>query len=125
LIVLLVQGSGLLIQSSTRSTFKKERKKNMLSPTVEEALETPVQEQETPATTITRPAANKSKPKPVKPKPVTDGPVYLLLSANGKYKELSESELQTEAASVVKDPTLRLVKGQFLVPQISFNLTGE
>jgi hypothetical protein len=100
----------------------------MLNPTVEEALETPVREEEAPVPPVlaaTKPAANKPKPKPVKPKPVADGPVYLLLSANGKYKELSEDELQTEAASVVKDPTLRLVKGQFLVPQISFKLTED
>ncbi len=104
----------------------------MLSPTVEELLETPVQEQEVPAPAEPKPALNpvgrvgkQPKPKPVKPKPVTDGPVYLILSANGKYRELSEAELQIEAASVVKDPSLRLVKGQFLVPQISFNLTEE
>jgi hypothetical protein len=98
----------------------------MLNPTAEELLEAPVQEPETPAPAATKPATNKqTKPKPAKPKPVTDGPIYLLLSANGKYRELSEAELQVEAAGVVKDPSLRLVKGQFLVPQISFKLTEE
>jgi hypothetical protein len=48
-----------------------------------------------------------------------------LLFANGKYKELRESELNTEAAGVLKDQTLRLVKGQYLVPQISFKFADE
>jgi len=69
----------------------------------------------------------KAKPKPAaKPKPVTTtGPVYLLLFANGKYKELREAELNSEAASVLKDPSLRLIKGQILVPQISFKADDE
>ena len=79
-------------------------------------------------------AAAKGKPKAAKPKPVNkpvtkpannNGPVYLLLFANGKYKELRESELNTEAAGVLKDQTLRLVKGQCLVPQISFKVADE
>lgn len=49
------------------------------------------------------------------------GPLYLLLSSNGKYKELAESQLQTEAADMLKDPQLRLVKGVEMKPQISFN----
>lgn len=69
-------------------------------------------------------AAKPAKPKPAKAKQDntvnTEGPIFLLLYPNGKYKELSESELQLEAASVVKDATLRLIKGQFLVPMISF-----
>ncbi len=79
------------------------------------------------AETSTKQAAAKPKPKPVvKPKPVTTtGPVYLLLFANGKYKELRESELNSEAASVLKDPSLRLIKGQILVPQISFKSDDE
>ncbi|HKX32623.1 MAG TPA: hypothetical protein VJ302_33365 [Blastocatellia bacterium] len=102
----------------------------MLNPTVEESPEAPEQEQEAPASGISKPVAARSKAKAAQPKsesepskPVSNGPIYLLLSANGKYKELSEAELQIEAASVLKDPTLRLVKGQYLVPQISFNLT--
>ncbi|MGE0127275.1 MAG: hypothetical protein AB7U82_04130 [Blastocatellales bacterium] len=71
-----------------------------------------------------------AKPKPAKPKPITklasdNGPIYLLLFSNGKYKELRESELNTEAAGVLKDQTLRLVKGQFLIPQISFKVADE
>ncbi|MEP7343247.1 MAG: hypothetical protein ABI977_36310 [Acidobacteriota bacterium] len=76
----------------------------------------------------TKSAAAKAKPKPiVKPKPVSlpNGPVYLLLFANGKYKELRESELNSEAASVLKDPSLRLIKGQTLIPQISFKAADE
>lgn len=70
------------------------------------------------------------RPKPAKPKPVAkpasnDGPIYLLLFSNGKYKELRESELSAEAAGVLKDQKLRLVKGQFLIPQISFKVADE
>jgi len=80
------------------------------------------------AGTSTKSAATKAKPRPAaKPKPAgqSTGPVYLLLYANGKYKELRESELNSEAASVLKDPSLRLVKGQALVPQISFRAADE
>jgi len=79
-------------------------------------------------------ASTKTKPKLAKPKPVNkpvskpsnnNGPLYLLLFANGKYKELHEAELNTEAAGVLKDQTLRLVKGQCLVPQISFKVADE
>ena len=88
------------------------------------------QEQETPASASEKTAASKAKPKAAKPKPVSkpatnNGPIYLLLFSNGKYKELRESELNTEAASVLKDQTLRLVKGQCLVPQISFKVADE
>jgi len=33
--------------------------------------------------------------------------------------------LNTEAAGVLKDQTLRLIKGQCLVPQISFKVADE
>ncbi|MDX2031358.1 MAG: hypothetical protein SF339_11845 [Blastocatellia bacterium] len=74
--------------------------------------------------------AAKSKPKAAKPKPaptpaVSTGPLYLLLAANGKYRELQEADLVTEAAGVLRDPSLRLVKAQSLTPQISFKLTDE
>lgn len=102
----------------------------------EENLDTPLTEAspessdagESTAETKTKSAA-KAKPKPVaaKPKPIaqSNGPVYLLLYANGKYKELRESELNTEAAGVLKDPSLRLIKGQALIPQISFKTAEE
>ncbi|MGH9801055.1 MAG: hypothetical protein ACRD82_11875 [Blastocatellia bacterium] len=85
---------------------------------------------ETTAEIYDKPATPKAaKPKPVaaKPKPAaqSSGPVFLLLYANGKYKELRESELNTEAADVLKDPSLRLVKGLNLVPQISFKTAEE
>ncbi|HEX4950272.1 MAG TPA: hypothetical protein VFZ34_26645 [Blastocatellia bacterium] len=64
-------------------------------------------------------------PKAAKPKPPTNGPVYLLLSKNGKYKELREADLMKEAAHIFKDPSLRLVKGQYLVPQITFKAPDE
>ena len=88
------------------------------------------QEQETPAPASKKTTDSKAKLKAAKPKPVSkpannNGPIYLLLFSNGKYKELRESELNTEAASVLKDQTLRLVKGQCLVPQISFKVADE
>ncbi len=85
------------------------------------------QDEEKAATANEKSTPAKAKPKPaVKPKPVNNnGPIYLLLFANGKYKELKESELTTEAAGVLKDPSLRLVKGQCLVPQISFKVADE
>jgi hypothetical protein len=48
------------------------------------------------------------------------GPVYVLLHKNGKYQELRESELDSEAGRILKDPGLRLVKGEFLIPHITF-----
>jgi hypothetical protein len=89
---------------------------------------------EIPDPAFEKTAAAKAKPKAAKPKPVNKpvsrpanngGPIYILLFANGKYKELRESELNTEAAGVLKDQTLRLVKGQYLVPQISFKFADE
>ena len=65
------------------------------------------------------------KQKTVRPKPVSSGPVYLLLGPNGKYKELRESELLTQAAMLLKDPSLRLVKGHMLVPTISFKAVED
>jgi hypothetical protein len=87
-------------------------------------------EREAPVSAVEKAATSKPKPKTPKPKAVakptnSDGPIYLLLFANGKYKELRESELNAEAASVLKDPTLRLVKGRFLIPQISFKVADE
>ncbi len=100
----------------------------------EDNLDTPTTE--TTATTEAAPgnaskpaAAKTAKPKPVaKPKPAAppaSGPVFLLLYPNGKYKELRESELNTEAADVLKDPSLRLVKALPLIPQISFKSVDE
>ena len=70
-------------------------------------------------------ATGKPAPKPAKPKFPTNGTVYLLLSKNGKYKELREADLLKEAATILKDPSLRLVKGQYLVPQITFKPFDE
>ncbi|MDX2043075.1 MAG: hypothetical protein SF097_17785 [Acidobacteriota bacterium] len=100
----------------------------------ESNLDTPSNETaaatETAAEASSKPAAPKAakpKPAPAKPKPAaqSSGPVFLLLYPNGKYKELRESELNTEAADVLKDPSLRLVKGLPLIPQISFKSADE
>jgi len=106
----------------------------MLNTRDKEPTEPELTTAEMPAPAFEKMAAAKAKPKAVKPKPVSkpvskpannDGPIYLLLFANGKYKELRESELTTEAAGVLKDQTLRLIKGQCLVPQISFKVADE
>ena len=97
---------------------------------IEPELTTP----EIPVPAFEKKAAAKAKSKAAKPKPIikpvskpanNNGPIYLLLFANGKYKELRESELNTEAAGVLKDQTLRLIKGQYLVPEISFKVADE
>ena len=98
---------------------------NLDTPTIETAAKS-----EAAAESSSKPAAPKAaKPKPVaaKPKPAANnaGPVFLLLYPNGKYKELRESELNTEAADVLKDPSLRMVKGLPLIPQISFKSPDE
>lgn len=64
--------------------------------------------------------ARQAKPKAPRAKQPSNGKVLLLLSKNGKYKELRESDLLNQAATLLKDPSLRLVKGQLLVPTISF-----
>ncbi|MFN0084686.1 MAG: hypothetical protein ACKVX9_04795 [Blastocatellia bacterium] len=72
--------------------------------------------------------AAKSKPKPARPRPapaVNTGPLYLLLAANGKYRELQEADLLAEAAGVLRDPSLRLVRAQSLTPRISFKTADE
>jgi hypothetical protein len=58
-------------------------------------------------------------------KPPANGTVYLLLGKNGRYKEVRESDLLGEAARMLKDPSLRLVKGQLLVPRITLKPMGE
>jgi hypothetical protein len=106
----------------------------MLNPRDIEPTEPKQMAPEMPAPAFEKTAAAKAKTKAAKPKPVNkpvskpasiNGPIYLLLFANGKYKELRESELNTEAAGVLKDQTLRLIKGQCLVPQISFKVADE
>ena len=82
----------------------------------------------TKETTIEKTTAAKPKkaaPKTPKSKPASNGTIYLLLSKNGKYKELRESELLNQAATLLNNPALRLVKGQLLVPTISFQIPAE
>ncbi len=75
--------------------------------------------------TATPKSSGKPAPKAAKPKLPTNGTVYLLLSKNGKYKELREADLLKEAATILKDSSLRLVKGQYLIPQITFKPFDE
>jgi hypothetical protein len=66
-----------------------------------------------------------AKPKAPRPRPVSNGALYLLLQKTGKYKELREQDLVTQAPLLLKDKSLRLVKGQLLVPTISFTTNEE
>jgi len=113
-------------------TTNKSKPEEVRAKMAEDNLDTPMTAETTSAAesaaASTKSAAAKAKQKPAaKPKPaaVSTGPVYLLLYANGKYKELREAELNSEAASVLKDPSLRLIKGQALIPQISFKAADE
>lgn len=74
----------------------------------------------TPEASAPKATGTKAATKPTKPKPPSNGTIYLLLGKNGKYKELREADLLKEAAHIFKDPSLRLVKGTYLVPQITF-----
>lgn len=102
----------------------------MLDSISEEMVETGAIAEGSLAPETDRTPAAKPKPKPAKPKAaaaptINPGPLYLLLAANGKYRELQEADLVTEAAGVLRDPSLRLVRAQSLTPQISFKLTDE
>ena len=66
-----------------------------------------------------QPAAARPKKRGRQPAPASDGSVYLLLEKTGKYRQISESDLLVEAGRMLKEPSVRLVKGQLLVPQIT------
>jgi hypothetical protein len=97
-------------------------RKLMAKPMSEEIKTENVKREESAPKTSKAPVVSKAPPKP---KPASDGTVYLLLTKNGKYRELRESQLIKEAAVILKDPTLRLFKGQYLVPHITFRPQGE
>lgn len=106
--------------SSTKSV-KPERNAMPKLPVEEESKASNSNEEAITSKAIER----KSAVKPARPKAPTNGTVYLLLSKNGKYKEIREADLLKEAAIIIKDPSLRLVKGQYLVPQITFKPFDE
>jgi len=104
-------------KDATQKTSKKIMKKN-----TEAATSAPLPSAETDTHKTQAP---KPKKRAQRPKPSANGEVYLLLEKNGKYKELRESELLGEAARMLKDPSLRLIKGKLLVPQISLRPVSE
>lgn len=108
-------------QRRVSNPVNSERKLMTKSPAEEEKTTAQQNEDNTTAKAADRKAAAK----PVRPKAPTDGTVYLLLSKNGKYRELREADLLKEAANIIKDSSLRLVKGQYLVPQITFKPFDE
>lgn len=109
----------------TNRTQHKQRPVKLVTPE-RKVMPKPDEEKIEAMTETTTPKSSvKLTPKPVKPKLPTNGTVYLLLSKNGKYKELRESDLMKEAATILKDSSLRLVKGQYLVPQITFKPFDE
>jgi hypothetical protein len=96
-----------------RETLKKmNRRENQETP---EAPAAPTNKENGSA----KPAAARSKKRVRQPAPASDGSVYLLLEKTGKYRQISESDLLVEAGRMLKDPSVRLVKGQLLVPQIT------
>lgn len=112
-------------KSVSNGTYHKQRPVKLVTPE-RKVMPKPDEEKfEATTETTTLKSAGKPAPKPTKPKPPTNGTVYLLLSKNGKYKELRESDLLKEAATILKDSSLRLVKGQYLVPQITFKPSDE
>lgn len=115
-----------VVQSVANGTHHKQRPIKLAKPE-RKAMPKPDDQKIEPLTESTTPKAAGNKPavKSAKPKPLTKGTVYLLLSKNGKYKELREADLLKEAAHIFKDPSLRLVKGQYLVPQITFKSPDE
>ena len=95
-------------------------KKKMTKKNAEDTTTSPQPESETRKTQTPLP-----KKRAQRAKPARNGVTYLLLEKNGKYKEVPEKELPSEAARMLKDPSLRLVKGQFLIPQISLRPASE
>ncbi|NOT58645.1 MAG: hypothetical protein HOP19_00295 [Acidobacteria bacterium] len=101
------------------------------------ALPVPVNPNKTLAATVDAAAAHpikrkvmnntedKKPAKPVTRPKATNGALYLLLQKTGKYKELREQDLAAQAPLLLKDKTLRLVKGQLLRPTISFTTNEE
>ena len=118
---------AVITEATTPAKKKNTSQKPALKPAPAERklmAKVPVEEASSEETT-TKAAERKPAPKPTRPKMPSNGTVYLLLSKNGKYKELRESDLLKEAAIIIKDPSLRLVKGQYLVPQITFKPFDE
>ncbi len=101
---------------------KTESKPMAKLPTEEEKTTAEITTQKPP---VGKSGESKTPSKTARPKTPSDGTVYLLLSKNGKYKELRESDLIKEAATILKDSSLRLVKGQYLVPYITFKSPDE
>lgn len=98
---------------ATQETLKKmNRRENQETP---EAPAAPSNKENGSA----KPAAARPKKRGRQPAPASDGSVYLLLEKTGKYRQISESDLLVEAGRMLKDPSVRLVKGQLLVPQIT------
>jgi hypothetical protein len=95
----------------------------MAKQTTEETQTTP--ESKGPTADAPKPKRSKSRGPAKRAKQAAKGTVYLLLFKNGKYKELREADLTIEASHVLKNPSLRLVKGQLLKPEITLRPVGE
>ncbi len=110
-------------KTANRKTIKKEQPEEMAKQTTEESQTTP--ESKTSTTEAAKPKRSKTKRPAKRAKQAAKGTVYLLLFKNGKYKELREADLTIEASHVLKNPSLRLVKGQLLIPEITLRPVGE
>lgn len=110
--------------STTEAIIPEPKKRPVKAPHVI-ATEMSETTKETPTEKAAAAKPKKAAPKAPRPKQAGSGTIYLLLSKNGKYKELRESELLNQAATLLNNPALRLVKGQLLVPTISFQIPAE
>lgn len=54
----------------------------------------------------------------------TEATLYLLLTEDGKYIEVSEDGLTDALAQVVTDKTLRLMRTQQVIPKLSYEIAS-
>jgi len=130
------QASGAVVTASARSPQpkaatkthpKREATKKMAKKITEETATAQLSDARTMTPKEAAPKESASRPRKRAPRarPAANGVVYLILEKNGRYKELREADLLNEAGRVLKDPSLRLIKGQLLVPQITLRPAGE
>jgi hypothetical protein len=79
---------------------------------------------ETETTTASKPGATGKRGKRAgskAPAAASAGPVHVLLDFQSEtFEVVLESELEDRAAEIRKNPRMKLIRGSYLVPQISF-----
>ncbi|MBI1761904.1 MAG: hypothetical protein HYR56_10760 [Acidobacteria bacterium] len=122
-VAMLSRAQTAVSSTTEANTFERKKRPAKAQSPAPEKMSEPTKETITEKGTAAK--SKKAAPKTPRPKQPGNGTIYLLLSKNGKYKELRESELLNQAAMLLNNPALRLVKGQLLVPTISFQLSAE